>query len=224
MRFFAAYPCLALFALACGGPPVTGIESTEVSISLFAVASAPEVAGIGDETAEGGLSVRRAFISTSSMTLVPCNEDAAEIALKPNGYDLLAPPLVGETISTAVNELCALKLAFAPVGDDAPQGVPENSATLIQAYNEADDPLELVGESEDTFVLESDGISFGPLPLLLAFDVSTWLDGAPHDPDMIAEAVAVMEAQTAQAMALYEDTNGNFLLDDDEKTPIATVR
>lgn len=226
MRVLYGSACFATFlAIGCGGPPVTGLESSEVNISLFAVASAPDVAGIGNGSEEGGLSVHRAFIATSSMTLVPCNEDAAEIKLKPGAYDLLAPPLVGETVNTAVNELCALKLALAPLGSDAPEGAPENAATLIDAENESGEALELIGENPDTVVLEAvDGVSFGPLPLLLTFDVSIWLDGVSHEPDMTDEASEVMAAQTALAMTLYEDTNGDYRLDDDEKTPIAVVR
>ena len=58
---------------------MTGLEASEVNVSLFAIASDPDVAAIGSATADDGLGVRGALIATSSMTLVPCLEDAAEV-------------------------------------------------------------------------------------------------------------------------------------------------
>lgn len=226
MRFFSALPCLALLAAACGGPPVAGVEADEVSISLFAITSDPEVAGLSEATtAEGGINVKRAFIATSSLTLVPCLEDAAKIKLAPSGYDLVAPPLAGETVTTAVTELCSIELSLAPLGDKAHDGEPADATMSIDAENEPGDALEFVSDSEQKLVLESvNGTSFGPLPLLLTFDVAKWLDGVSSDPDQVDEGVALVEEQLADAVTLYEDTNGNYLLDDDEMTPIATVR
>ncbi len=217
-------PCLALLAVACGGPPVSGIEASEVNVSLFAVASAPDVAGLGEGTEEGGIKVHRAFIATHSMTLVPCLEDAAKIVLAPNGYDLYAPPLVGETVTTSVTELCAIELALAPLGSKANDSEPDDAAIAIEADDDAGDAFELESATEKTYVLEGvDGRSFGALPLLLTFDVSKWLDGVPTDPDMADAAVELLEEQTAAAMTLYEDTDGDYVLDDDEMTPIATA-
>jgi hypothetical protein len=204
---------------------VAGLEASEVNVSLFAVASNSEVAGIGNPTEEGDFGVKRAFIATSSLTLVPCLEDAAEIALAPNGYDLVAPPLMGETVTTAVTDLCALELSLAPLGSKAPDDVPADAAILLNAETAAGDALELVSAREATYVLEAEeGRSFGALPLLLTFDVSKWLEGAPTEPDMVDAAVEIMEQQTAAAITLYEDKNGDYVLDEDEMTPIATAR
>jgi hypothetical protein len=226
MRLFGALPCLALLAVGCGGPPVAGVEADEVNLSLFAITSDPEVAALtASTTAEGGIYVKRAFIATSSLTLVPCLEDAAKLKLGPSGYDLIAPPLAGETVTTAVTDLCAIELTLAPLGDKAHDDEPDDAAISIKAENEAGDALDFVSDSEQKLVLESvNGTSFGPLPLLLTFDVAKWLDGVSSDPDQVEEGSALVEKQLADAATLYEDTNGNYLLDDDEMTPIATVR
>lgn len=206
------------FTFACGGPTVGEIVEQKITVTLSARSSQPQVAVVGDS--QGGLSVKRAFVSANAMTLVPCDEDAGSIVLGARGYDLLADP--SEEVTTAVPELCALQLDLDPVTDAATEGVPDG-ATLYAEADGADD-VEHSFASERSYALRfesSNGNSLGS-SLLLGFDLALWLTGLPiAEPDMTDAETELFESQLRSAVALYADTNENQLLDDDEATPIA---
>lgn len=214
---------LVLLPLGCGGPSVGDILGEEVRMTVTGVASATELASIGE--ASGGLGVTRLYVSTSSLTTTPCRDDASDIVLGARGFDLLTSPPPHETISTSVTELCGLRLDIAPVSDNALDGIPEGAALYAEGTDAAGEAFAFSSERSSSISLEAvGGVAFGERPLLLGFDVSTWLAGlplAPELPDRASEEQELLEAQARGAFALYVDENENFALDDDEKTPVA---
>jgi hypothetical protein len=216
----------ALLPLACGGPSVGDILSEEVRMTVTAVASAPEVVSLGDSS--GGLGVTRLYVSTSSLTTMPCSDDASDIVLGARGFDLLTSPPPHETISTSVTELCGLRLDIDPVSQNALDGIPEGATLFAEGTDAAGEAFAFSTESSSSIVLEAvGGVAFGRRPLLLGFDVSTWLAGLPlaaELPSRASQEHELLDEQALEAFALYVDENENLSLDDDEKTPVATVR
>src|SRR6185369_234446 len=84
-----ALACSSL-AVACGGPSVAEIAGQEVTLTLRAVASSPDVATIG--ASEGGLGVTRAFMAVSAVTFEPCADNIDNLVLAPRGYELASDP------------------------------------------------------------------------------------------------------------------------------------
>jgi hypothetical protein len=219
MRRFSSL-LLALLPLGCGGPSVGDILGERVSMTVTGVASAPELASIGE--AAGGSSVKRLYVSTSSLTTMPCREDASDIVLGARGFDLLTSPPPHETISTSVTELCGLRIDIDPLSQNALEGIPEGAAVYAEGTDAAGMPFAARSERSSSIRLEAvGGVPFGERALLLGFDVSAWLSGLSFSGDMADEEL--LSEQTSAAVALYVDQNENLSLDEDEKTPVATV-
>jgi hypothetical protein len=221
----ATAPALTFMLLltACGGPELADLDTGSVSIALSGVSTTPEVAALGEPA--GGLGVTRAFVSASALSVLPCRANAAAILLSARGYDLLTSPPPDEQITTAVTELCALRLDIDPLAKNALDGVPKGSSLYVEGTQSDGAGFSLTSSSSSSLVLQADaGSSFGELPLLLGFDVSVWLDGldggALDDPAS-ADVSAAFDAQLRSAVALYADANGNHALDADELTPVA---
>lgn len=214
----------SLTALACGGPSVGEIAEQRVTVTLNAMSSQPSVAAV--DTASEGLSVKRAFISASAMTLVPCSDDAASIVLAARGYDLLDSP--SEEVTTAVTELCTVQLDVDPVSDAATEGVPDGATLYAEAKDSSSQALSFVSERSHALRFEAKrGATLGP-SLIIGFDLALWLTGLPLPPDeampptdMSAAESDLFDSQLRSAVALYADSNENQRLDDDEATPIA---
>ncbi|HKY40300.1 MAG TPA: hypothetical protein VJN18_30405 [Polyangiaceae bacterium] len=214
----AASPVLAL--LGCGSPTLGDAETSAVSITLTTTASDPSVATVGEPA--GGLVVSRVFVSASSLTLLPCRSDAAEIALLPRGYDLLASPAPNEYINTAVRELCGLRLDIDPLAQNVTDGVPEGTSIYVQGTDAAATPFELASEQSLSLLLEAQAdSSFGDQPLILAFDLSTWLAAIPLTEDMAEKAIEMLEAQARASAAVYMDSDESGTLDGAEQTAVA---
>ena len=211
----------SLLSLGCGSPSLGELETSAVSITLTAKASAPAVAALGAPA--GGLGVSRAFVSASSLTLLPCS-DAAELVLPPRGYDLLASPAPNEYVTTAVTELCGLRLDVDPLAQNAADGIPEGASMYVEGTDAAGTPFALTSEQSLSFMLEAPAdSSFGDLPLFIAFDLSTWLQAIVLTEDMADEAVELLESQARASVAVYTDTDRSGSLDDAEQTPVAKV-
>lgn len=210
--------CLGAAALwGCGGPAVGDITSQEVTLTLQGMASAPDVAAIG-EPAEGGLGVARVVVRASTITFEPCRKNVEGITLDPRAYELLQHPAPSETVTTAVQEWCGLQLDLEPNAFNRAEGVPEDATLYIEVTGESGETHTLTSEETTSLHFQTDAAaSFGEQPLLLGFDVSRWLADVPLDTGS-SEALA---AQLKIAAALYVDTNGNGRLDDDEQTPLA---
>ncbi len=216
----AAAASALVMTAACGGPAVGDLDQGEVLITVAGVAGKPEVAAIGDS--QGGLSVARAFVSTSAMTVIPCRSGAGEIELDPRGYELISDPPMSERISTAVYELCGLRLSIEPVAENATDGVPDGASVYFEGQDADGADFTLQSDVGTVLLFETDdGSSFGDLPLLLGFDVSSWLAGLPLADDTANESAMQLDSQLVDAAALYVDSNGNGALDDDEQTPVA---
>lgn len=214
----AALPVLVLTA--CGGPAVGDLAQGEVQITVAGVATKPEVAAIRE--AQGGLAVSRSFLSVSAMTLIPCRSGAGDVELDPRGYELISEPPMSERVSTAVYELCSLRLDIEPVADNATEGVPEGASVYIEGQDADGAGFTLQSDAATSLLFEADdGSSFGDLPLLMGFDVSTWLAGLPLAEDMADELTMQLDSHLVDAAALYVDSNRNGALDADEQTPVA---
>jgi hypothetical protein len=214
----------SLTALACGGPDVGEITEQRVTVTLNALSSQPSVAAV--DTATTGLSVQRAFVSASAMTLVPCDEDAASIVLPARGYDLLDSP--SEEVTTAVTDLCAVQLDLDPVSDAATEGVPDGATLYAEAKAPSDQALSFVSDRSHALRFEAKGGAAPGPSLIVGFDLALWLTGLPLPPgdampptDMTEAESDLFDSQLRSAVALYADSNENQRLDDDETTPIA---
>lgn len=221
-QLFTSLP-FALLLSACGGPSVGDILGEEVRMTVTGVASAPEVASIGDSN--GGLGVTRLYVSTSSITTLPCRDDANDIVLGARGFDLLTSPPPHETISTSVTELCGLRLDVDPVSRNELEGIPNGAALYAEGTDAEDTAFTFWTESSSSILLEAaSGVAFGERPLLLGFDVSTWLAGLPladELPDRESQQHELLDAQALGALALYVDADDDQKLDEDEQTPVA---
>jgi hypothetical protein len=204
----------------CGGPEVGDIVGNEVSLTVTGVASAPEVAAIGEN--QQGLRVTRAFVSASSLSLMPCRDGASAVTLGARGYDLLSDPPPSERVTTAVYELCGLRIDIDPVSTSATDGVPPGASTFVEGRDATRMAFSLSSERSVSLLFEAeDGSSFGEQPLLLGFDLSVWLAGVPLSEEFADAALDLFDAQLVDSAALYVDSNGNQALDDDEQTPVA---
>jgi hypothetical protein len=200
-----------LLAIGCGGPTLADLEQDEVKLTVTMVGESPD-----------GLEPSRAFVSTSALSLLPCRADASEVVLGARGYDLLAEPPMSERVTTAVAELCGLRVDVDPVAEAASAGVPDGASLYVEGQDTAGASLALTSQSSISLLFEADsGSSFGEQPLLLGFDLSVWLAGLPLPDDMADESALLFDSQLRDAAALYVDSNGNQALDEDEQTPVA---
>ena len=213
-----------LALLGCSSPALGELETSTVSLTLTTTASNPAVATTGEPA--GGLVVSRVFVSASSLTLQPCRADAAEIVLPPRGYDLLTTPAPSEYVTTAVTELCGLRLDIDPLAQNATDGIPEGASIYVEGTDAAGTPFTLASEQSLSLMLEANAdASFGELPLLLAFDLSTWLAAIPMaegmSEAMIEMAIEMFELQARTSLAVYVDSDESGTLDEGEQTAVA---
>jgi hypothetical protein len=223
MRAACSTLLVSALTLGCGGPDVSALASSEVELSASAIALDPEIASVGEP--QGGLGVTRVYLSLSSLTLVPCHADAQEIVLGPRGYELLAEPPPRELVSTSVTKLCQVRFDIDPLSQNAADGVPEGSAIYVEGTDAEGAELQLASDSSSSVTLSSvDGEGFDGVPLLLAFDVSVWLEGVTltkleQVPDAVHELV---DSHTESAFSLFADLNGDQQLQQDETPPVAS--
>lgn len=211
---------LGLTGLGCGGPTLADLEQDEVLLTVTAVASDPQVAAPGES--QGGLAVSRAFVSASAVTLLPCAKDVSAIGLGARGYELTQDPPMTERVTTAVSEFCGLRVEIDPVDEVSADGVEPGTTLFVAAQDRDGNDVTLTSDSSRSLLFEAEsGKSFGDEPLLLGFDVSTWLLGLPLPEDMAEKATMAFDSQLMASAALYVDRNLNYALDGDEQTPVA---
>lgn len=212
---------LALSVTGCGGPTlaeIAEIAEQEVRISVSGVTSEPETAALGEP--QGGLGVERAVVRAAGITLSACRENTADLTLAARSYDLLSEPRPAEQVRTAVNELCRLRVDVDATAADDVEDVPKDASLYVAGTDGSGEPIAWSSQGSFSLVFEAEGgRGFGREPLLLGFDLATWLESLPT-PDGDAET---FEAQLRGAAALYVDTDGDGALDDDEATPIAAA-
>lgn len=219
---FCVVGAAVLSLVGCGSPSLEDLETSAVSVTLTTTATDPAIATAGEPA--GGLVVSRVFLSASSLTLLPCRDDAAEIVLPPRGYDLLTSPAPSEYVTTAVTELCGLRLDVDPLSENATDGIPEGASIYVQGSDAAGTPFELASEQSLSLMLEAmPDSSFGDQPLIVAFDLSSWLNAIPLTEDEVKMAIAMLETQTRTSVALYVDADESGSLDEAEQTPVAEV-
>jgi hypothetical protein len=213
---------LTPLALACSSPGVANLAASEVVVTVTGVATAPEVAALGES--QGGLGVSRVFVSSSSFRLLPCDSSAADITLEPRGYDLLAKAVPREAVGTLVTDWCGLQLDIDPVARNTTEGVPEGASLYVEGTDADGAAFALTSEASTSVLLEAiAGVSFGDVPLLLGLDVSAWLEGVALAPELAEMSSEQLVERLPVALALYADANENQSLDEDETTPVAVV-
>jgi hypothetical protein len=209
-------------AIACSSPGVANLAASEVVVTVTAVASAPDVAAVGES--QGGLAVSRVFVSTSSFRLLPCDSGSADITLEPRGYDLLAEAVPREAVGTLVTDWCGLQLDIDPVARNTAEGVPKGASLYVEGTDADGAAFALSSAASTSVTLEAlDGEGFGSAALLLGLDVSTWLEGlnlTPEQADMTGQELA---ERARTVFGLYADEDENQSLDEDETTPVAGV-
>lgn len=194
---------LTALSVACGGPSVGELLSQEVSLTVRAISTDPSRVAL--EEPDGGAAVSRALISARSLTLLPCNEDVAEIELGPRGYELLAEAPFSEIITTAVQNLCGVKWEIEPA---------EGEPLYVDGTDSSGKRFNLASDASFSVLLDTDEDgSFGKVPLLLGVDVATWLGDLPLTDDALPD-------RFAEATALYLDVDEDGVLDDEEREPI----
>lgn len=222
MRTFLVGLGLVALTTACGGPSVAEVTQAHVTLTVRAVASDPAVASVGKPN--GGVGVARAYLNASAVSLVPCS-GAEQIVLDPRGYELVNEPPYSELVTTAVDEFCGLRVDVDPVDESAADDVPAGSSLYVAGEDAERKPLTLSSTRSFSLLFEADDSeSFGQEPLILGFDVSTWLAGLPLPEDMADASTQLFEEQLYGSAALYADKNGNGALDDDESTPLLNVK
>ncbi len=211
---------LAGLPLGCGGPEVGELALSAVSLTLSAVSSAPELANVVEPA--GGLVVTRAWVSASSLSLLPCRSNTADLTLSPRGYELLSEPRPGEYVSTAVTTLCGVRVDIDPLAQNAAEGVPEGAAIFVEGQQADGSPFALHSPLSSQLVLEAEpSVSFGEQPLILGFDVAVWLAAIDFARPDAGEQLTL---QLATSVAIYLDANDDGNLDEDERTQVAWVR
>jgi hypothetical protein len=214
------FSLLALTCLvtACGNGALAEISEQEVALTVSGVTSEPELAALGDS--QGGLGIERAALRVSAITLSACRESTADLTLGARTYDLLSEPRSGETVLTAVNELCRLRVDVDAGSPDDAGALPDDASLFVAGADAEGEPVSWTSQSSYALVFDAaEGESFGREPLLLGFDLATWLESLP---ELDAEDAALQfEAQLVRAAALYVDADGDRELDEDERTPIA---
>lgn len=210
---------LAALSVACGGPTVGELTSQELTLTVRAVSSAPDVAAPGE--AQGGLSVTRAFLSASAVSLLACNEEVAPLVLSPRGYELVHEPPFRERVTTAVSDFCGLRVEIDPLAQNAAEGVPDGASLYVEGTDANGEPFTLESQSSFSLSLHTDEPGFGEEPLLLGFDLALWLQGLPLPEYRAEKAAKMFDAQLVEATQLYVDTNEDGALDEAESTPIS---
>jgi hypothetical protein len=206
---------LAALSVACGGPTVGELISQEVSFTVRAVSSDPSEVAVGEP--DGGRAVTRAYVSTSAVTLLPCNEGVASLELEPRGYELVAESPDRERITTAVQNFCCLRLDVEPNEEDV--------SLQVEGTDVDGAPFTISSAASFSLLLETkEDESFGNWPLILGVDVATWLDGLPLAEDMSDLASSALEEQLAGAVSLYLDEDEDGVLDAEESRPILRAR
>lgn len=213
---------LAMLSVACGGPELGDLVSQELTLSVRAVSSDPEVTAIGEP--RGGIGVNRANLRTSALSLLPCNEQVAPLILDPREYELVHEPPFSERVTTAVNEFCGLRIDIEPLDENTVDDVPKGASLHVEGTDAEGEPFTLTSEGSFSLLLETeDDIGFSKLPLLLGLDAAIWLSGLPLPEDSATMGTELLEEQLPASLALYVDADEDGALDEDETTPIARV-
>lgn len=206
-------------ALGCGGPSVADLVAEEVTLTVRGMASDPDVATIGD--ASTGLGVSRGALRARRIALEACRAGVDEVRLAPRGYELASDNASSEVVTTAVKDLCGVRVEIEATADNALDGVPEAASLYVEVSDSDGNPLRFMSDVSTTLRFETDlASSFGSQPLLLGIDFSKWLADLPLDPDMSEDASERLLAQLPGAAALFVDENANGIIDEAESEPL----
>jgi hypothetical protein len=216
---------LALVAVACTSGTETGNPPTEHTVSIMA---------LGRATTTQALELDQAWLSLHKLSLVPCAPDAATVSTLDFPVDLFHDPPARVTFESAVSDYCGLHLEVAPSASAMPEELSGLSA-FVTGVRSDDARFELRSVLETSLDFTSADGAFDTSELVLGVDPEPWfvdadIHGATVTPDGVAlidaddnpDILAAFEGDTALALALYADADGDGTLAGDELTPIAT--
>ena len=225
LTFRVAALLLALGGAACTSGTETGNPPGEQAVTIMALER---------ETTTQALSLGEAWLALHRLSLVPCAADAAVVSTVDYPVDLFADPPARATFETAVSDYCGVRIEIAPSPSATPEELTGLSA-FISGTRSDDLPFEVRSTEQVTFDFDA-GTALDAAHLVLAVDPEPWfvdadVHGATTTPDGIAlidadnnpDILAAFEGDTALAIALYVDADGDGALAGDELTPVATA-
>lgn len=217
---------LIVFGTGCAPTETGNPPNGSVQLGFTAFSSAPTVAALAEPGA--GLVVDRAAVNVTSLSLLPCTTSSASLEVPAASYELVGASKTLELLGP--ERLCGLALELGPSESAGP-------AVFIHGTRAVGAPFEVLSFATTTVALQAKaGDEFGDQPLLLAFDLGVWftqvdVHGAHAGADGVArldaalnpDLLAAFEARASLSVTLYEDADGDGVLDDDEATPIAAT-
>jgi hypothetical protein len=221
----ARAPALVVLAACLGcssSPDDSGGDAGQVSIAPLSREPTPQ-----------GVTLDSVELSLARVALVPCVADTALI----NAWDFPIPlfhePAPRVIFECAVNYYCGVQLVRSPSPANDRLSDLAGYTALFRGTRSDGTPFELRSTATVSFDFHSDS-ALAAGKLVLGADLASWLAGvdldgaaasdgsvlvdADHNPD----ALAAFDAAVEDAFALYEDTNDDGALSDDELTPVAT--
>lgn len=231
--------CLLVLGPAC---PLEGCAGTETGnpkppqLELRLSAYSSDFGRVSVGKAGGGLEVEHAFVTLERIELLPCSGDAKGVELSVGELDLAQRPPRALLADSEETEFCAARVLFARgAGEAAPQLA--GRSALVQGVRADGVSFEVASEQVLTVDLAASPPTtpFGSRRLLLGFDLAKWLNGVgvetataengavSIDPTLEPDALAVFDAQTKSALALFDDADGNGQLASDNQPPAASA-
>lgn len=220
------FACLtALGVLGCSGTE-TGNPGGQITLAISARTTDATRVSSSDGASE--LQVESARVSFRSIVLLSCSGEATA-----HWSDMAVELTDADAMQFRVNatsaEACGLRLEVAPPEEDAALG---EYSVLVGGARSDGTPFEISSKLETTVTLSSD-TSFEAEQLILAFDLSVWLDpdevhGAVLHEDVAQisdqanpELLAAIDARFGLSAELFVDGDGDGHLDSDESEAVA---
>jgi len=199
----------------------------------------PEIAvgALGTEVSAQGLALQSAWLALATLTFVPCDPGSASLGTTDFPVNLLVNPPSSLMLDSTVSDYCEIQVTLAPGDTSYPTSL-EGRSVHVTGVRSDETPFDLSStlSTRLDFVSES-GAPFAATKLWLGVDFDAWFadadvenaevsDGVTDavvliDADHNAEVLAAFDDATPLALSLYEDTNDDGKLTDDELEPVA---
>ena len=231
--------CLLVVGLGC---PLEGCSGTETgnpkppAIELRLTAYSDDFSRVAVGLDGSALRVDRAFVMLDRVELLPCSGNGKSLELSVGEVELTQRPTRLLLVESEETDFCAARVLLARGASDLAPELAGRSA-LVAGVRSDGVPFQIASELELTVDLTSGppASPFGSRRLLLGFNLAKWLSGvgvetavaengtvsidSTHGPD----ALAVFDAQTKSAVALFDDADGNGQLAGDNQPPAASA-
>jgi hypothetical protein len=221
----------ALSSVACGGSEEgLPIDSSILALALTAASTDESAVAVRSDAA--ALSVEEVGVAFRELAITPCASDSAPIGREDYPVDLTALPAAQATFESGVSEYCSLSVVIEPYRADEPEQL-SGLGVFVRGTRSDGVPFEIHSALPQGATFASSE-AFGTAHLALGFDLATWFDGVDVNGANVVdgavlvdeatnpELLAAFEANTREAVALYDDADRDGVLDDDELESIAT--